>query len=71
MVTTLPSSMSQEPSSTFTSLYSCPSITGGWPFSPTFRDRLCTSTTTSFPFSRKPTPNGTSRSTSERVCVHR
>lgn len=59
MVTTFPSSMSQELSSTFTSLHSCPSITGGWPFKPTFRERRCMSTTTSLPFRRKFTSKGT------------
>lgn len=62
-VTVLPSSMSQELSSTLTSLKSSPSMTGGWPLRPTLRRRLWMSTTTSLPFSLKLTLKGTASCT--------
>lgn len=58
-VTTFPSSMSQELSSTFTSLKSWPSITGGCPFRPTLMERRWMSTTTSLPLMRNFTSKGT------------
>lgn len=58
-VTTLPSSMSQELSSTLMSLNNCPSSTGGWPFRPTLSQRRWMSTTTSLPLMRKLTLKGT------------
>lgn len=58
-VTTLPSSMSHELSSTLTSLKSWPSSMGGWPFRPTLSERRWTSTTTSLPLMRKLTSKGT------------
>lgn len=68
-VTVLPSSISQELSSTFTSLKRSPSITGEWPFRPTLRCRLWMSTTTSFPFSRKLTLKGMASWTRQRSDV--
>lgn len=65
-VTTLPSSMSHELSSTFTSLYNSPSMIAGCPLSPTRRCRRWMSTTTSFPFSRKLTRKGTANWTKHR-----
>lgn len=58
-VTTLPSSISQELSSTLTSLKSWPSMMGGWPFRPTLSERRWMSTTTSRPLMRKLTLKGT------------